>query len=509
MAAIASPAVAEVSGPPSAVAAKPRLLMLAAHEPNDDPRVDWVARTAAEQFEVTVLGLQDWTSARPDDELAGPYRILRCRRARSISRELAHELLAGGAARAAIAVKRLPLPLALLALLPLAAVEILVRFVWLLCRLVAMLLPRTTFGAMRLVRQLRVAASPAQPTAAAAPSTAAAAPAPGLLLRARMLVATLRHVLFTADAFWRASADAPKQAVVYCNDLDTALAGLLLRRRLGGKLIYDSHEYWPHSNVEALPLQVRLFSAFDRFVQRRADHVITISEPLAREMERAYGVGPIEVVPNAEPWAGQPVARVRQGDIARLAAGRASFMFQGNFAPQRGLEELVDAWAEVDQLRAALFLRGPENVWRRALAQRAQALGLLGRSVYVLPPVAVEDLVAGAAEADIGIIPYKPTLPAYRYACPNKLSQYLHAGVAILGSNIPYVAQQIEAGQVGVVYDSADRASIVAAVDRMAGDREALRQWQRNALTYGRETFNWQVQSEPLRRILSALSAAA
>jgi hypothetical protein len=41
----------------------------------------------------------------------------------------------------------------------------------------------------------------------------------------------------------------------------------------------------------------------------------------------------------------------------------------------------------------------------------------------------------------------------------------------------------------------------------MAGDREALRQWQRNAQDYGRETFNWQVQSAPLREILAGLTA--
>jgi glycosyltransferase involved in cell wall biosynthesis len=449
-----------------------------------------------------MLGLHRWNSTEPDLEQAAGYRIVRVPRPRFVSAELGRELLAALSGHIAIRLRRWPLPVAAVLLLPLAAGEIAARLAWCVARVLAMLLPRVTLGALRHVR-----AASHMRRLVAAPGVAPARP-PGWVARTRMLLATLRHVLCTADAFWRAAGSGPKEAVIYCNDLDTALAGLLLRRAFGGGvLIYDSHEYWPYSNVEALAIHVRLFRAFDRFFMRRADFVITVSDPLAREMERAYGVPPIRVVPNAEPWIERPAALPCLSEIDRLAAGRVRFIFQGNFAPRRGLEEVVDAWSDVDQGQAALFLRGFDNPCRAALAQRAEALGLLGRSVFILPPVEVEDLVAAAGEADVGIIPYSATLPAYRYACPNKLSQYLHGGLAILSNDIPYVAQQVELGQFGRLYDATDRASIVAAVNFLSGDRERLKQLKDNAQAYGRDRFNWQVLSAPLREILGEISA--
>lgn len=40
-------------------AAKPRVLMICAHEPTVDPRIRWEAEFAAKQFEVTVLGFKE------------------------------------------------------------------------------------------------------------------------------------------------------------------------------------------------------------------------------------------------------------------------------------------------------------------------------------------------------------------------------------------------------------------------------------------------------------------
>ncbi|MBX6323422.1 MAG: glycosyltransferase, partial [Rhodospirillaceae bacterium] len=440
----------------------------------------------------------------PDVEDTGTYRILRYVRPRFVSRRLLAEFAAAAAQGLAACPALLVLVLALPLLLAAALCETAIRLLGLLGRRVLSCMPWHSMRAWRLLRQ----ASASFRSRGPAVGPGAAAARPGWTQRWRMLAAAMRHVLVTTDVFWRAGVgDSLDTAVIYCNDLDTALAGLLLRRAFPGSvIIYDSHEYWPYGNVEALRLQVRIFRAFDRFFMRRADHVLTVSDPLAREMERAYGVSSIHVVPNAEPWIERPWREAQPGEIDRLAAGRVRFLFQGNFAPQRGLEEILEAWAAVDQGKAALFLRGPRSPWRDALQRRAEALGLLGRSVFVLPPVSVDDLVHGAGEADVGIIPYRGDLPAYRFACPNKLSQYLHAGLAILGNNIPYVAQQIAAGRCGLVYDVADPASIVDAVDSLARDRDVLRQYQRNALGYGRTVFNWQVQSAPLRAILEEIS---
>ena len=156
------------------------------------------------------------------------------------------------------------------------------------------------------------------------------------------------------------------------------------------------------------------------------------------------------------------------------------------------------AWTNVDPSNAALFLRGPDNVWRQELIAMAQRLGVLDRSVYFLDSVAEDDLVAAAAEADVGLIPYKGEVDGYKYACPNKLSQYLHAGLMIVSNDLPYVREVIDESGAGLHYCAEDPASVVHTLMRAAQDQELLERCQANALRYARERFNWQAFSDTL-----------
>ena len=153
---------------------------------------------------------------------------------------------------------------------------------------------------------------------------------------------------------------------------------------------------------------------------------------------------------------------------------------------------MLREWTGVDGTRIALFLRGPQNEWRERLERLAEELGLLGKSVYVLPPVLEKDLIGAAQEADIGLIPYKGDLPSYRLACPNKLSQYLHAGLAILANRIPFVEQTLARGQVGLCYDVEQPGSLARAVEALTGDRPAVERLRRNALEFAQSEYNWE-----------------
>src|SRR3546814_5848658 len=74
----------------------------------------------------------------------------------------------------------------------------------------------------------------------------------------------------------------------------------------------------------------------------------------------------------------------------------------------------------------------------------ADANGMSGRSVFRLPSISESQLVSAARAADVGVIPYNPVFPNHVMACPNKLDQYMQAGIAILSNNIPYVRHIIE-----------------------------------------------------------------
>src|SRR4029077_7559942 len=200
-------------------------------------------------------------------------------------------------------------------------------------------------------------------------------------------------------------------AVICCHDLCCLQAGVMLKRRWGARLVDDSHEYYPYRHL--LRAFTRVIGAYEASLVGHVDAYVTVSPQLASELARVYGVEPVHAIPNVEPVP-EPRPPTPMSEMTGLAHGRLKVLYQGTFAEGRGLEEVLREWTGVDGTRIALFLRGPQNEWREALERLADELGLLGKSVYVLPPVLEKDLIGAAQEADIGLIPYKGDLPSYR-----------------------------------------------------------------------------------------------
>jgi glycosyltransferase involved in cell wall biosynthesis len=274
-------------------------------------------------------------------------------------------------------------------------------------------------------------------------------------------------------------------ALVVAHDLLTLPAGVLLRERFGCPLVYDSHEVWAYADPAAGPLgqeRVRRFEA--RFIHR-ADAVVTISAPAAALLEHDYGLSGVVVAANFEPYAeGQRTSQPRaEGAPLRV-------LVQGAAAPGRGYDELIEGWRAVDS-HALLIVRSPESRYLAELAERSADLVAAGR-VEFSPAVAPSALVDAAAEADVGVIPYGGGSVNNLVACPTKLSQFLHAGIAVLTTPLQVPAEIVRRRGCGVVYDARDPADLVAAVRRLAADRAFLDACKAGARAAARDEVNWQ-----------------
>lgn len=443
------------------------VVMLCAHDPDADPRVLWEAQGASDEFDVHLVGLLDPERPSSGSE-GGPYEVIRLTPCESGAFGYVWRVLRFLNVR-----ERLAVVAALLACsvftVPLFVVAALNRV---FLRRVS---PDSHVGRVKAALIRLVLSS-------------------GI---ARIYFALRNPFGTAARTFEQYLGALPRPPdIVHCNDLETLLPGALAKARFGCRLVYDAHEFFPESDPKSTLAERFVYAGIERALVRRADAVVTVSPLLADVMRRAYGLKRVEAVPNAEPLRATAIEPLRSR-VSALAEGRTRFLFQGRFAEGRGLEELVAAWVRVDPSRAALFLRGPDDEARRRLQRLAERLGLLNRSVYFVDSVHEHELVAAAAEADVGVIPYKAVVLNNQYACPNKLSQYLHAGIAVLTNDLPYVRTVVEAAGAGVVCRVEDSDSVIAAVERLC-DPIQLATMRRNALRYACETFNWQAFSGKL-----------
>jgi glycosyltransferase involved in cell wall biosynthesis len=169
----------------------------------------------------------------------------------------------------------------------------------------------------------------------------------------------------------------------------------------------------------------------------------------------------------------------------------------------RGLEQLVDAAATFDGADLVLLGSGPLEA---ALVRRARDAGSAER-VHLLAPVPSDEVVDYAASADVGVSPIVPSCLNYRYSLPNKLFQYMAAGVPVVASDFPQVREVVEGSGSGVVVDTTRPELIASAVNRILADPEEARAMGERGRAAVDERYNWSTAAETLLSVYAGLRA--
>jgi glycosyltransferase involved in cell wall biosynthesis len=280
-----------------------------------------------------------------------------------------------------------------------------------------------------------------------------------------------------------------------------------LRRRHGGRTVYDSRDVYMESrDLATAPGLLRRFMAgFERRWARRADLVISVNQPYADLVRQAFDVPPPPIVMNCpETW----VPPEPPPDLIRQALGvptdTAIVLYQGQLISDRGIEQAMDAILDVPG--AALVLLGYGQWLKRFRGQSAEP-PYRGR-VHVLPAVHPSELVAWTASADVMVMPIQPTSINHRYTTPQKLFESIAAGVPVVASDLPGMAEIVHEIDAGALCDPTSPGSIAAAIRSVLEVDPAIRTARRERiLAAAHRRYNWAAQVEVLRAEYRALLA--
>jgi glycosyltransferase involved in cell wall biosynthesis len=270
-----------------------------------------------------------------------------------------------------------------------------------------------------------------------------------------------------------------------------------LRRRFGGRTVYDSRDVYMESrDLATAPRIVRpVIRAFERRWARRADVVISVNHAYAELVSRAFDIPLPPVVMNCpEAWTPPvpPADRIRQA--LGLPQSIAIVLYQGQLISDRGIEQAMDAILEVP--RAMLVLLG-YGQWRR-YQRRSEEPPYAGR-VRLLPAVHPTELMPWTASADVVVMPIQPTSINHRYTTPQKLFESIGAGVPVVASDLPGMAEVVREIDAGALCDATSPPSIAAAIRDVLGvDHETRAARRERILAAAHARYNWAAQVHQL-----------
>ena len=291
--------------------------------------------------------------------------------------------------------------------------------------------------------------------------------------------------------------------VCHAHDLATLPVAFLVSRRVGARLIYDSHEINTEMGFHArAPWIVRWLSRrYEGYLARHSDAVITVNHSISGLLSSWYRIAPPCVVMNCPPKDGIPPRTALFHRELGLTSDTRVVLYHGNLSQQRGLEQLVRAVVFMPT-SVRLIIMGT-GLLRERLERLAESEEC-GDRVTFREPVLPGEILPYVASADLGVVLFEPVEMNNYFASPNKLFDYLMAGVPIIASDLPEIARLVDSLKVGCLVDQGDPIDIGRGVVEVldSADYGGMRDRAQRAAT---DLYNWEKQAQGLLGIYAIL----
>lgn len=260
------------------------------------------------------------------------------------------------------------------------------------------------------------------------------------------------------------------------NDLDTLPACDLAAASKGKKLVYDSHEYF----TEVPELQDRkwvkaFWEVMERMIFRNQDRMYTVNDSIAAIYSAKYGKN-FRVVKNVPELT--PIEKTKSKAELGLPEEKKILILQGaGINIDRGAEELTEAMRYLEN--GFLVIVGSGDVFP-LLKQKIAEDALLQSRILLVGKLPYTEMMQYTLQADVGFSLDKNTNPNYLYSLPNKLFDYLKAGVPVIVSDLVEIGKVVREYQVGGIVHSHEPKMLAEFIQRFLEDEKQLAFYQSN-----------------------------
>ncbi len=287
-----------------------------------------------------------------------------------------------------------------------------------------------------------------------------------------------------------------KTDIFHSNDLDTLLATGLAAKLKGKKLVYDSHEYFMGTpEIQDRALVKNTWQRIEKWFFHQPVAVFTVNNSIAGLFEKDYGrkLGVMRNIPEAQ-QAITPKTRTELG----LPEDKFILVLQGSgINLDRGSEEMLQALSYLDDSFLWVIVGNGDVV---PLLKRLSVEKGLEKRILFLPKMPYAEMMQYTRAADLGLTLDKPTNINYLYSLPNKIFDYIRAGIPVFASNLPEVANIIHTYKVGFVFDKHDPVLIAQQLREIKTNKEAWQTAKDNTAPAALE-LSWEQEVRPLLEV--------
>lgn len=294
--------------------------------------------------------------------------------------------------------------------------------------------------------------------------------------------------------------------IVHCNDLNALPIGVIIKKLFNKKIkiVYDAHEYEINDVPNQSSRSIKMKYFLEKFLIRYADAVMTVSNGIADEYVKMYKIPKPALVLNTPSF-----QNVEKKNIFREAFGikdeQTIFLYQGGLSRGRGIEILLEAFKSLHSSTSALQ---PCIVFMGygSLESLIQKSAEEYSNIHFHRAVSPDVLLDYTSSADFGILFYENNCLNHEYCSPNKMFEYLMAGIPVIVSNLYEMKRLVEINCAGIVAKENTPEGLKEAIKKAAIlDRKKLE----SSIGKLKAVYNWGQQEKVLLNLYRDLESCA
>lgn len=291
-----------------------------------------------------------------------------------------------------------------------------------------------------------------------------------------------------------------KADLLWANDLDTLWPNYVISKLKRIPLVYDSHEIFCEvPELQNNLLKKKIWEWLESGIVPKLKYCLTVNQSIANYFTNKYKVpfGFVRNIPNYT-----KLETVKTRAQLKLPNDKKIIILQGaGINVQRGAEELVEAFRFLSDEYVLLIIGSGDVI--QQLKENANAFNLSNKIKFI-DKIPATELRHYTINADLGVTIDKDTNMNYHFSLPNKVFDYLHAGIPILASRLPEIENIVKNYQVGTFIENHEPRHIAECI-RTFLSREDYLQFKKNTLKAANEN-TWETEKQTLVKLINEVS---
>lgn len=307
------------------------------------------------------------------------------------------------------------------------------------------------------------------------------------------------YIDFNSNLFIKLFQKSKKGDILLANDLDSLLPNYLVSRIKGLELVFDSHEIFPETpGLHGKKIKKKIWKYLEKLLLPKVKHFYTVSNGYADWFENEYGMRP-EVIRNVPVIQSNQEITDLEIELPLVSSQEKVLIYQGAINFSRGIDKMIAAMEFLDNVQLWIIGNGPKKNEFEILAQKLNVTD----KVKFIGSVSPKQLKLITPKADLGLSLEEDYGVSYRYALPNKIFDYTHAGLPMLGTNLPEIKNTIEEFGIGRVVENHEPEHIAEMIRIMLAEGKTI--YSEN-LKKAAAVFNWENEEKNLEKIYSSFN---